>query len=56
MSGTPDEWEFSSAREYFGLSNDTLTTQDDMLAQFDSIKHMREFLLSRKDFDYSKFE
>ena len=56
LVSAPEEWEYSSAREYLGLSNDTFTEQNDILSQFDSIKHMREFLISRDVFDYGKFK
>lgn len=56
LVSVPEEWEFSSTSEYFGLSNDRLTTQNDILSKFDSIEHIREFILSRDDFDYSKFK
>jgi len=52
----PEDWDFSSAKEYLGFRNEPIISQDEILSFFDSKEHIREFILSRDDFDYGKFK
>lgn len=52
----PEDWSFSSAKEYLGFRNDLIISQDEILSLFDSKEHIREFILSSDDFDYNKFK
>ncbi len=50
----PEEWEYSSAKEYFGLTNSGITDKDEMLKRFDSIDEFVSFIKTEKvKFDYS---
>ena len=50
----PGEWEYSSAKEYFGLTNSGITDKDEMLKRFDSIDEFVSFIKTEKvKFDYS---
>ncbi len=51
----PEEWEFSSAKDYLGYRNNNLISKEEICFYFDSKEHIQEFLLGEDDFDYNKF-
>jgi REP element-mobilizing transposase RayT len=50
----PEDWEFSSYREYVGLRNGTLPAPDVVLAQFASAQAYRDFVESYVESDKKK--
>jgi len=54
LANQPEEWEYSSAKEYFGLATMNLTDKDEMLKRFNSIDEFVSFIKTEKvKFDYS---
>ena len=50
----PEEWKYSSAKEYFELTNSNLTDKDEILKRFDTIDEFVSFIKTEKvKFDYS---
>jgi REP element-mobilizing transposase RayT len=45
----PEQWEFSSCRDYIGLSDGSLACKEVVLAEFDGSEDYREFLMSDLD-------
>jgi REP element-mobilizing transposase RayT len=52
----PEEWRYSSARDFYGFRNGKLPDKKEILSQFHSIEHFKSFIESKDDFDYGKFE
>ncbi len=54
LANQPEGWEYSSAKEYFGLATMNLTDKDEMLKRFNSIDEFVSFIKTAKvKFDYS---
>ena len=52
----PEEWAFSSYRDYVGLRQGTLPVADAVLSQFASRRAYREFVESYRDQDVETIE
>lgn len=51
-----EEWEYSSAKEYMGLSSTGITQTSEILNRFNSVIDFKDFIISEeKKFDYSIF-
>jgi putative transposase len=52
----PDHWEYSCAKDYYGLRNGILIDKEEILSQFHAIEDFRLFIEENKDkFDYTIF-
>jgi hypothetical protein len=56
MVQRPEDWEFSSYREYIGLRGGTLPMPDIVLSQFPSQMAYREFVASYTESDRKVIE
>lgn len=50
----PEDWKYSSARKYFGVAEDNITDEKEIMSRFMSVEEFISFINKReKAFDYS---
>lgn len=56
LVSNPEDWKYSSAKKYFGLTDDDLTDTEEIKNRFNSINDLISFIKAEeKKFDYSIF-